>query len=119
MPFQKGNKVSKGRPRGAKSKLSESFYQDCLAAYNDERIGGLEGLIKWIEVSQRNKAVFYGWLSKTMPSNLHLGNAPDADGKDREFIIKVIHTKDGDGGNGNGDGVVTTAENETHLRRRL
>ena len=119
MPFQKGNKVSKGRPRGAKSKLSESFYQDCLAAYNDERIGGLEGLIKWIEVSQRNKAVFYGWLSKTMPSNLHLGNAPDADGKDREFIIKVIHTRDGDGGNGNGDGVVTTAENETHLRRRL
>ena len=119
MPFQKGNKVSKGRPRGAKSKLSESFYQDCLAAYNDERIDGLEGLIKWIEVSQRNKAVFYGWLSKTMPSNLHLGNAPDADGKDREFIIKVIHTKDGDGGNGNGNGVVTTAENETHLRRRL
>lgn len=34
-----------------------------------------------------------------------VGNAPDADGKDREFIIKVIHTKDGDGGgNGNGNG---------------
>ena len=34
-----------------------------------------------------------------------VGNAPDADGEDREFIIKVIHTRDGDGGgNGNGNG---------------
>ena len=119
MPFTKGISGNpKGRKQGAKSKLSESFYQDCLAAYNDPEIGGLKGLIEWIASSQHNRAVFYGWLSRTMPANLHLGNAPDADGKDREFIIKVIHTKDGDGG-GNGDGVVTTAENETHLRRRL
>jgi hypothetical protein len=39
-----------------------------------------------------------------MPSSVNLGNTPDADGKDREFIIKVIHTRDGDDGNGNGNG---------------
>ena len=65
------------------------------------------------------------WLKNRRPAEWKdrkdwgISNAPDADGKDREFIIKVIHTRDGDGGNGNGDGVVTTAENETHLRRRL
>lgn len=100
-PGQSGN--PKGRPKGAKSKLSESFYEDCLAAYNDTRVGGLAGLIEWIALSQHNRLVFYGWLSKTMPSNLHLGNAPDSSGQTQALLIKVIHTKDGDsGGNGNG-----------------
>lgn len=105
MPFQKGNKVSKGkgRPQGAKSKLSESFYKDCLAAYNDERVGGLQGLIDWIASNQHNRMTFYGWMSKTMPSNVNLGNTPDADGQSGQFIVKVIHVK-GDPGNGNGNG---------------
>ncbi len=107
MPFQKGNQVSKGkgRPRGAKSKLSESFYQDCLAAYNDPRVGGLEGLIKWLISNQHNRTTFYGWLSKTLPSNVNLGNAPNADGKAGELIVRVIHVKGAPGnGNGNGNG---------------
>jgi len=103
MPFKKGHAPIGGRPKGAKSKLSESFYQDCLAAYNDPRVGGLEGLITWLIASQHNRITFYGWLAKTMPSNLHVGNAPDADGNLPALLIKVIHTKDGDGG-GNGDG---------------
>ena len=103
MKFQKGNKEAKGRPRGAKSKLSESFYQDCLAAYNDPCVGGLKGLIEWIMSSQRNRATFYGWLARTMPSNLQLGNTPDADGNLPALLIKVVHTKDDNGG-GNGDG---------------
>jgi hypothetical protein len=102
--FKKGNKASKGRPRGAKSKLCESFYQDCLAAYNDPKIGGLKGLIEWIAASQHNRITFYGWLSRTMPSNLQLGNTPALSGKPQALIIKVIHAQDGDGGNGDGDG---------------
>jgi hypothetical protein len=105
-PFPKGKSGNpKGRPKGAKSKLSESFYEDCLTAYNSPDIGGLKGLIEWIASSQHNRAVFYGWLSRTMPANLHLGNAPDADGKAQALLIKVVHTKDIDGGgNGNGNG---------------
>ena len=99
MKFKKGNKLAKGRPRGAKSKLSESFYQDCLAAYNNPRVGGLKGLIEWIASSQHNRVTFYGWLSKTMPSNLHLGNASSEDGTDKEFVVRVIHVHDDEGGN--------------------
>ncbi len=69
-PGQSGN--PKGRPKGAKSKISESFYQDALAAYNDERVGGREGLVQWVIASQRNRLVFYSWLAKTMPSNLQV-----------------------------------------------
>jgi hypothetical protein len=69
MSFKKGNKLG-GRPKGAKSKLSESFYADCLAAYNDPRIGGLESLIKFIAKTDRNRMIFYNWLAKTIPSNV-------------------------------------------------
>jgi hypothetical protein len=99
--FPKGNP---GRPKGAKSKLSDSFYQDCLAAYNDPRLGGLEGLIAWAAASGRNRAVFYNWLAKTIPANMALGNTPDANGKLQALLIKVIHTQAGDKGNGNGNG---------------
>ena len=91
MPFTKGKSGNpKGRKQGAKSRLSESFYQDCLAAYNDPRVGGLKGLIEWIASSQHNRITFYGWLSKTMPSNLQLGNAPNADGKSQALIIEIV-----------------------------
>ena len=71
MPFKKGQIGNPaGRPKGAKHKLSESFYADCLAAYNDERVGGLEALITFINASSRNRMVFYNWLAKTIPSNV-------------------------------------------------
>ena len=105
MPFKKGHAPIGGRPKGAKSKICESFYQDWLVAYSDPRIGRSEGLIKFALASAHNMAIFLSWGARTMPSSVNLGNTPDADGKDREFIIKVIHTKDGDGGgNGNGNG---------------
>lgn len=75
MKFKKGQSGNpKGRKKGAKSKLSESFYQDCLAAYNDPRVGGLEGLVRWIIESKRNRMAFYAWMAKTIPANLQLGD---------------------------------------------
>jgi hypothetical protein len=70
MKYQKGHAPTGGRPKGAKSKLSESFYQDCLAAYNDPRVGGLNGLINFIVANSHNRMTFYAWLSKTIPANL-------------------------------------------------
>ena len=103
MPFKKGHAPIGGRPRGAKSKICESFYQDWLVAYSDPRIGRSEGLIKFALASAHNMAIFLSWGAKTMPSSVNLGNVSGEDGKGQALIIRVIHTKDGDGG-GNGDG---------------
>jgi hypothetical protein len=73
MAFKKGQAANPaGRPKGSKSKLAESFYSDCLSAYNDPRIGGLEGLIRFIAASSHNRMVFYNWLAKTIPSNVEM-----------------------------------------------
>ena len=103
MPFKKGHAPIGGRPKGAKSKICESFYQDWLVAYSDPRIGRSEGLIKFALASAHNMAIFLSWGARTMPSSVNLGNASDADGKTQALLIKVIHTKNGNGG-GNGDG---------------
>jgi hypothetical protein len=97
---QSGN--PKGKPKGARSKFT-TLGQAFLDAYNDSRIGGTEGLIGWILKSEHNRALFYQWITKMLPSNLQLGNVPDAAGKAGRFLIEVVHVK-GDPGNGNGNG---------------
>jgi len=64
--FTKGSSEA-GRKVGSKGKFT-SIKQDFLDAYNDERIGGLEGLIAWVLESKRNKAMFYQWVTKLLPS---------------------------------------------------
>jgi len=64
--FTKGSSEA-GRKVGSKGKFT-SIKQDYLDAYNDERIGGLEGLISWILESKRNKAMFYQWITKLLPA---------------------------------------------------
>ena len=102
-PYRKGQSGNpKGKPKGAVCKFTT-----LKAAFLNvfERTGGENGLLEWVNASNHNKAAFYQWITKMLPADVNVGNAPDADGKDREFIIKVIHTKDGDGGgNGNGNG---------------
>ena len=104
MPFKKGHAPIGGRPKGAKSKICESFYQDWLVAYSDPRIGRSEGLIKFALASAHNMAIFLSWGARTMPSSVNLGNAPTASGRAGQFIVKVIHVKGSGQGNGNGNG---------------
>ena len=66
MPFEPGNKLGKGRPKGSKNKfttLKESFIEAYL------KLGGTKGLIKWIESSPKNKAAFYHDLIRLIPSS--------------------------------------------------
>ena len=59
-----------GRPKGSKNKFT-SLKDSFLEAF--EALGGTEGLIAWAKKSERNKAVFYGWITKMLPTNVDLG----------------------------------------------
>lgn len=86
--FSQGNP---GRPKGSQNKfttLKEAF----LDAFNDERIEGVEGLIKWIAKSDRNRAMFYGWLTKMLPSNVVEGIGKEI----KEAIQYISHIPKGE-----------------------
>ena len=60
-------------------------------ALNDERVGGEEGFIEWIIASKGNRAAFYTWLMKMLPTSL----VGEQDDKGEFKPLKVIVTSDG------------------------
>ena len=92
MPFQKGNRANpKGRPLGAKSKVSETFYEYAIRALNDERIGGYEGFIEWIIGRARNKEIYFNWLAKWAEKQIKEEKVVGVTGE-HTLIIKVVDT---------------------------
>jgi hypothetical protein len=62
MKYKKGQSGNlKGKPKGAKTKLSEAFYEDCLVLYSEM---GLDGLRAFVNKCPRNKEIFFSWLSR-------------------------------------------------------
>lgn len=93
MPFKKGQSGNpKGRGKGAKSKLSESFWLDWLEVYN--RLGGVEAMEKWAKESKRNLIVFFNWGAKTIPSNVDVKQSGEVK-HEGKLTIEVIQTKIG------------------------
>ena len=82
--FQKGNP---GRPRGAKSRISESFWLDWLEVYN--KLGGADALEKFAESSKRNMEIFLHWGAKTIPTNVQ-ANVSGQVKHDGKLIIEVV-----------------------------
>lgn len=56
-----------GKPVGAVCKPFTSLKQAFLDAFNDPRVGGVEGLVMWIIHSEFNKRYFYSWITKMLP----------------------------------------------------
>jgi hypothetical protein len=76
-----------GRPKGLQNKFT-SLKDSFLKAF--EKTGGTEGLIEFINESKRNRALFYGWITKMLPSNMDHSGEIKTDGK---LIIEIVQTK--------------------------
>lgn len=95
MKFQKGHPPSGGRPRGAKSKVSESFWLDWLEVYN--RLGNADLLLEFAHSSKRNMEIFLNWGAKTIPTNVEQKHSGE--------VAAVLRFDFGENGNGDKDAI--------------
>lgn len=73
-----------GRPRGSANKytnLKDAF----IKVFED--LGGTQGLYDWADESKHNKALFYGWITKMLPSSVTGGQDEEGEFKPLTVII--------------------------------
>lgn len=58
----------KGRPKGAKGKISKNIKDNFEAVF--EKLGGIEGFYTWADKNSHTKGAFYQMYSKMLPSNM-------------------------------------------------
>jgi hypothetical protein len=72
--FVKGIKPP-GRPKGAKDKVSRTVKQNIEETF--QKLGGIEGLVKWAKKSNRNAEKVYDWYFSMLPKNVDASVAGD------------------------------------------
>ena len=73
-----------GRPKGSKNKFT-NLKDVFLEVF--ERLDGVDGLEMWAKENKRNRAMFYQWITKMLPSSL-VGEQDD-EGKFKPLIVNV------------------------------
>lgn len=70
MPFQKGNKHSKGRPEGSTNKTTATAKQAFQLAFDE--LGGVAGLVKWAKSDPDNLATLYTLYARLIPTDTNV-----------------------------------------------
>jgi len=81
--FLRGNP---GKPKGAKSRFT-NLKNAFLEVF--ERLGGTGGLEEWANKNPHNKALFYGWITKMLPSSVTGGQ--DEEGEFKPLTVIINH----------------------------
>jgi hypothetical protein len=63
-----------GRPLGQVNRFTR-IREDFLEAFYDNRIGGVEGLVKWASENSLNRQLFYKMIVQLLPKELNLTGA--------------------------------------------
>lgn len=74
--FKRGHPKKGGRKKGTSNKFT-SIKQSFLDAF--DKIGGTQGLVKWINESKRNKTLFYQLTTKLFPTSIVGGDEEDSE----------------------------------------
>jgi len=79
-PGESGN--LDGKPPGTKDKFT-NLKAAFLKVF--EGLDGAEGMLEWASKSERNKAMFYQWLTKMLPSSSTTG----LDAETRQMLFEL------------------------------
>jgi hypothetical protein len=92
-PFKAGNP---GRPKGSPNKFT-TLKVSFLEAYGN--VGGTDGLVVWINRSERNCAAVYTLITKLFPQEVEQAGPG---GNPIQVVFQPVEPRNG-GGNGNED----------------
>lgn len=77
-------KPGPGRPKNCKNKFT-NLKQAFLNVFG--RLGGENGLLEWVESSNRNRELFYHWITKMLPTNIDVDT-----GENLKAMVERIFT---------------------------
>ena len=86
--FLRGNS---GRPKGAKDKFTSLKEEFLKAFYDEDGIGGADGIKKLLKGSARNKMVYLQMIAKMLPTNVDVEHSGKVDA---DLNIKVVHVRE-------------------------
>lgn len=71
MSFEKGKEKTGGRKKGVQNKFT-TLKQAFLDTFQDERMGGSEGMTKVFSKSDYRKVEYFKLIAKMLPSNVNV-----------------------------------------------
>ena len=81
-----GLRIGAGRPKGAINKVTRHVRDNLTEAFS--RLGGVDGLVKWAESDDRNRAEFYKIYSRLLPLEKNLPDFPESSNEAHVVMVR-------------------------------